>query len=94
MKKLQGLFLIGFMTLATASFSADYSTCIGCHGAQGEGGVGPMLAGQSKEDLTAKLVKYRSGENIGPLSAMMIPMATGLTDADIEVIVNQIAEFK
>lgn len=60
-----------------------YVTCIGCHGAAGEGGVGPKLQGQSVSDLTKKLAIYKAGNEIGPMSAMMIPNATGLSDSDI-----------
>lgn len=68
---------------ATAG-QAAYATCIGCHGAAGEGGVGPKLAGIPAAESAAKLKKYRAGEQVGPLSAMMIPNASNLSDADIE----------
>ena len=67
---------------ATAGQSA-YSTCVGCHGAAGEGGVGPKLAGQSAADIADKLKKYKAGEQVGPMTSMMAPMAAGLSDADI-----------
>lgn len=77
--------------LSTQAFAAGdagagkgvYSTCIGCHGAAGEGGVGPQLAGQSAADITAKLVDYKNGVIKGPMTSMMAPMATGLSEADI-----------
>lgn len=68
---------------ATAG-QATYGSCIGCHGAAAEGGVGPQLAGQTAADISAKLHKYKAGEQIGPMSSMMAPMAAGLSDADIE----------
>lgn len=70
-----------------------YATCIGCHGASGEGGVGPKLAGQSKEDIASKLAKYKAGEQLGAMTAMMAPMATGLSDEDIQTVSEYIAGF-
>ncbi len=67
---------------ATAG-QASYATCVGCHGAAGEGGVGPQLAGQAAADIIAKLNKYKAGEQVGPMTSMMAPMAAGLSDADI-----------
>lgn len=68
---------------ATAG-QAAYSTCVGCHGAAGEGGVGPKLAGQAATDVADKLKKYKAGEQVGPMTSMMAPMAAGLSDADID----------
>ena len=66
-----------------AAGQAAYATCIGCHGAAGEGGVGPKLAGQAAADVAAKLTAYKNGEQVGPMTSMMAPMAAGLSDADI-----------
>ncbi|MBO1923592.1 c-type cytochrome [Thiomicrorhabdus sp. 6S3-12] len=68
---------------ATAG-QASYATCAGCHGGAGEGGVGPKLAGQNAADIVAKLQKYKAGEQVGPMTSMMAPMAAGLSDADME----------
>lgn len=76
---------------ATKSGAELYATCIGCHGAAGEGGVGPQLAGQSQADAAAKLHKYKSGEQVGPMTAMMAPMAQGLSDAEIEAVAEYTA---
>jgi cytochrome c553 len=62
---------------------ASYATCVGCHGMAGEGGVGPQLAGQPAAAIVTKLHKYKNGEQVGPMTAMMAPMAGGLSDADI-----------
>lgn len=79
-------------TVAASSVSGQevYSTCVGCHGANGEGGVGPKLAGQAEDALVAKLKTYRSGKEIGPMSAMMIPNAQQLSDDEIEAVSNYI----
>lgn len=83
---------VGFVSFGTAAQAAGdasagqgaYATCIGCHGAAGEGGVGPKLAGNAAEDVIAKLHAYKNGEQVGPMTSMMAPMAAGLTDSDIE----------
>lgn len=75
---------------ATAGQSA-YSTCVGCHGAAGEGGVGPKLAGHAPEKTIELLKKYKAGEQVGPMTSMMAPMAAGLSDADIENIAAYVA---
>lgn len=66
-----------------AAGASAYGTCIGCHGSAGEGGVGPKLAGQSAEAIVSLLNKYKAGEQVGPMTPMMAPMAVGLSDADI-----------
>ncbi|MDX1346749.1 MAG: c-type cytochrome [Thiomicrorhabdus chilensis] len=80
--------LVSFGAAAQAGDAAAgqgaYATCVGCHGAAGEGGVGPKLAGQPAADIAAKLHKYKAGEQVGPMTSMMAPMAAGLSDADIE----------
>ncbi|MFK8047520.1 MAG: cytochrome c [Halioglobus sp.] len=63
---------------------AAYTGCIACHGAQGEGGIGPMLAGQSTEEIIAKLNQYKKGETRGNQSAMMWSQAGLLESSDIE----------
>ncbi|MGC9386638.1 MAG: c-type cytochrome [Hydrogenovibrio sp.] len=79
---------------ASPSGSDLYATCVGCHGANGEGGVGPKLAGQSKDDLVALLQKYKAGEQVGAMSAMMIPNAQQLSDDDIVIVSEYITTFK
>ncbi|WP_051321370.1 c-type cytochrome [Chrysiogenes arsenatis] len=67
-----------------AAGQALYSGCMGCHGSTGNGGVGPKLSGQPAEQLAAALKKYRMGQTIGARSGMMMPVASNLSDADIE----------
>lgn len=66
-----------------------YAQCIACHGAGGEGGVGPKLAGQSVEDITSKLSTYRDGGTLGSQSALMWSVAKPMSDKDIQ----NLAEF-
>ena len=88
--------LISFGAAANAADAAAgkatfSSTCVGCHGANGEGGVGPKLAGQSAADIAKKLHAYKAGKQRGPMTSMMAPMAAGLSDADIENIAAYVA---
>ena len=103
MKKVMiALAAAGMMSFGASAFAGDAaagkaiygSSCAGCHGANGEGGVGPKLAGQSAKDIADKMHKYKAGEQVGPMTSMMAPMATGLSDADIENIAAFIATLK
>lgn len=60
-----------------------YAQCIGCHGANGEGGVGPKLAGQAVDNIISKLNAYRAGQTVGNQSMLMWSVAKPMTDADI-----------
>lgn len=66
-----------------------YAQCIGCHGSQGEGGVGPQLAGQSVAKLVEKLTAYRQGETRGNQSSLMWSVAKPMSDTDI----NNLSEY-
>ncbi|MEH6584366.1 MAG: c-type cytochrome [Halioglobus sp.] len=61
-----------------------YTGCIACHGTQGEGGIGPRLAGQAAEDIVVKLNQYKKGETLGNQSAIMWSQAGLLEELDIE----------
>lgn len=86
----------GVVALAMAKVEADaaaspeelgkqaYMGCIACHGAKGEGGVGPAVAGQSVTDITTALIQYKKGETRGNQSALMWSQAATLDDAAIE----------
>ncbi|BBP45753.1 hypothetical protein THMIRHAS_11260 [Thiosulfatimonas sediminis] len=67
-----------------------YATCVGCHGAAGEGGVGPKLAGQEIAAIVEKLQRYKSGEQVGPMTGMMAPMAAGLSDGDMQAVAEYV----
>ena len=68
---------------------AKYAACGACHGAQGGGGVGPALAGQSVEYIVGRLNQYKAGEKVGNQSNLMWGQAAGLSDQDI----NELAEY-
>jgi cytochrome c553 len=62
---------------------AKSAPCAACHGEDGRGIAPnfPVLAGQYADYLVHALKQYRSGERN---NALMAPMATNLSDADIE----------
>jgi len=68
-----------------------FGQCIACHGGRGEGGIGPMLAGQAAADIIAKLTAYRAGQERGAQSAMMYPVAKPMSDADIDNLAAYVA---
>jgi len=61
-----------------------WAMCSTCHGAMGQGGIGPALAGQSADDIISKLLHYKMGHKDGPQAAMMIPWAQSLEDAKLD----------
>ncbi|GKT11338.1 MAG: hypothetical protein ISEC1_P0302 [Thiomicrorhabdus sp.] len=73
-----------------AAGKARFGQCATCHGAAGEGSIGPKLAGQSAADIIAKITAYKAGETRGPMTSMMAPMAAGITDSDLKNLVAYI----
>lgn len=71
-----------------------YTTCIGCHGAEGAGmGIFPKLAGQGADYIAGRLQQYRAGEQVGPNSALMMPHASALSDEAIADLAAYVATF-
>ncbi|WP_299233969.1 cytochrome c [uncultured Halomonas sp.] len=68
-----------------AAGEGKIGTCVACHGTDGMGlaPIYPNLAGQSADYLVSSLKAYRDGQRGGGMSAMMTPMAQGLSDEDI-----------
>ena len=71
-----------------------YMSCSGCHGAQGQGSVGPKLQGQKAEAIVKKLTAYKAKQQVGPQSASMWGIASGLSTADIANIAAYTATLK
>ena len=69
-----------------------WAGCAACHGQSGEGGIGPMLAGQSSDDIINKLTIYKNNGTIGPQSALMWGQAGKLSDQDIKTLGEFIQE--
>ena len=81
-------------TSDTADGQALYAaSCSACHGRAGRGvSAYPSLQNRTVEYITEKLAIYRSGERIGPNSALMIPNARDLTDTEIAALSVFISE--
>ena len=69
-----------------SSIRSLWAGCAACHGANGGGGVGPMLAGQSSDDIINKLTIYKNNGQIGAQSALMWGQAAMLSEQDIKTI--------
>lgn len=77
-----------------AAGKTKYATCVVCHGEQGQGVVGPKLAGQKPEVIVQKLTTYKNKGQIGAQSQLMWGMAAGLTPVDIKNIAAYTATLK
>jgi cytochrome c len=77
-----------------AAGKTKYTTCAACHGAQGQGGAGPKLAGQPAAAIEKKLTTYKNKGQVGAQSQLMWGMAAGLTPADIKNIAAYTATMK
>jgi len=78
-----------------AGRSLYQSSCASCHGGEAQGmGNFPALAGQQAANLRAKLKAYRDGQQVGPLSGVMIPQAQGLSDQQIRDVAAFIAHME
>jgi cytochrome c553 len=82
------------MAQDAAQGKIKYTTCAACHGAQGQGGVGPKLAGQKPEVIVQKLTTYKNKGQIGAQSQLMWGQAAGLTSDDIKNIAAYTATMK
>jgi len=69
-----------------SSIRSLWAGCAACHGNDGQGGIGPMLAGQSADDIINKLTIYKNRGQIGAQSALMWGQAGMLTEEEIATI--------
>jgi cytochrome c553 len=75
-----------------AKFTA---ACASCHGANGQGqGTFPKLAGLTSDVVKGKLADYKAGKQVGAQTAMMAPIASQLSDAEVEALAGHIATLK
>jgi len=81
------------VAVAALPGEAKYVACGACHGAQGGGGVGPQLAGQTAEYIVNRLTQYKNGEKVGSQSNMMWAQAGGLSEADITDLAEYVTTF-
>jgi cytochrome c553 len=68
-----------------------YASCVACHGAGAQGGIGPTLAGRDSAYTINALTAYKNRETRGAQSALMWPSASALSAADIENLASYIA---
>jgi cytochrome c553 len=66
--------------------------CMGCHGQNGEGGLGPKLSGQTFDYISGRLITYKNRGKVGSQSNMMWSQASALSDQDITAVSKYIAE--
>lgn len=99
---MKSLALVAVMAILSVSAQAQdaalgkakYAVCAACHGAQGQGGAGPKLAGQKPEVIVQKLTAYKNKQQMGPQSQLMWGMAAGLSADDIKNIAAYTATMK
>ena len=61
-----------------------YAGCIACHGAKGEGGIGPSFKGSKSDYIATSLNEYKNKIERGPQSVLMYAQAAALSDSDIK----------
>jgi cytochrome c553 len=99
---MKSLVLVAAMALVSVSAQAQnadlgkakYATCAACHGAAGQGGAGPKLAGQPAAVIEKKLTTYKNKGQIGAQSQLMWGMAGALSADDIKNIAAYTATMK
>ena len=82
------LFIFAFNQVNSGDIKAGEArynqNCNNCHGPAGMGLASyPKLQGKEVSHLVDRLETYRAGTKIGPNSALMIMMATPLSDVEI-----------
>jgi mono/diheme cytochrome c family protein len=70
------------LALGAAAFGR---ACASCHGAQGEGGVGPRVAGRTDAAAIATVIREGAGA--------MPPLASAVSPAEIDAIARHIARL-
>ena len=68
----------------TSKGSKLYAGCIACHGAKGEGGIGPSFKGSKSDYIASSLNEYKNKIERGPQSVLMYAQAAALSDSDIK----------
>ena len=77
------------------NMASGVPACSGCHNPRGTGNEPagyPALSGQTAEYVAKQLNAYRSGERAGGANAaIMMDVASKLTDAEIEAVANYVS---
>jgi cytochrome c553 len=75
-----------------------YAKCAGCHGKDGKTlalGKSAVIAGQSKEDLLAKLKEYKAGtRDVSGMGTLMKGQVAAMSDADLDAVAAFVAALK
>lgn len=80
---------------AAAGAAKFTASCASCHGAKGQGmGTFPKLAGLTADVFKARMADYKAGKQVGPQSAVMMPIASMLSDADVDNLAAHVASLK
>lgn len=66
------------------------SKCASCHGANGEGGVGPKIIGQSYEKVSQDLEDFKTGAK---KNYVMYGLLQNLSDEELDSLSKEISEF-
>lgn len=74
----------------------NIAPCAACHGEAGKGSVAggavaPVIGGQHRRYLHKQLVEWRAGERRNSPGGVMNGIAAGLTDADIDALVDYVS---
>lgn len=103
MQKRSGImaFAAGIGLLAASALADDTvpgeklykKVCRSCHGPTAKGMASfPKLIGHDVGYLVGRLQQYRSGEKVGPNTALMAPRVADLSDQDITDVATYIVE--
>ena len=78
--------------------AAAYAKCAACHGVDGKTKAlnkSEIIAGQSKDDLVAKLKQYKAGTlNVSGMGTLMKGQIAPMSDADIDAVAQYISTLK
>ncbi len=77
------------------NLASSVPSCAACHSPNGMGNEPagyPRLSGQSADYVVKQLKAYRSGErDSGPFASVMMDVASGLTDEEIEAVASYVS---
>ena len=79
-----GAMAVSLSDVKESKGSKLYGGCIACHGAKGEGGIGPSFKDAKSEYIANSLNEYKNKIERGPQSALMYAQAAALSDSDIK----------
>jgi len=84
---------------AGSSAGADaYKKCAGCHGVDGQTkalGKSAVIAGQSKDDLVAKIGEYKAGtRDVSGMGTLMKGQVASMSDENIQAVATYISTLK